>query len=373
MNKLLRSFVVFAFPGFISSGTIAQTLNHLYKAGDGGYACFRIPAIITTQKGTLLAFAEARRNNCGDAGDIDLVLKRSMDGGKTWTDMQIVWDDSTNTCGNPAPVIDQQTGKIVLLSTWNLGSDHEKQIIAGTSKDTRRVFYLSSADEGQTWSRATQITDNVKKPDWTWYATGPGRGIQITKGKHKGRMVIPCNHVRAATKKNYSHAIYSDDAGNTWKLGGITKQDSVNESTIAELSNGKLMLNMRNASSKRVRQTAISKNGGRSWSAIRGDTTLIEPVCEGNLISYKAEGKKPGLLFSNPASKNSRTRMTLRVSYDDGKSWAAYKVLYSGPSAYSCLTVLPNGNIGCFYEAGTQRPYEGIVYEEVRIEDIDNK
>lgn len=348
----------------------SQTLNHLYKSGEQGYACFRIPSIITTQKGTVLAFAEARRNNCGDAGDIDLVVKRSEDGGKTWSAMQLVWNDSTNTCGNPAPVVDQKTGKIVLLSTWNLGTDHEKEIIAGTSKDTRRIFVLSSMDDGLTWSAAKEVTSNVKKPEWTWYATGPGRGLQISKGKYKGRMVVPCNHITASTKQNYSHAIYSDDMGESWKLGGITKQDSVNESTMAELSNGRLMLNMRNASKKRARQVAISKNGGKSWSAIKADTVLVEPVCEGNLLQYKANGKTAALLFSNPASKTSRTQMTIRVSHDNGKTWASKKLLYAGPSAYSCLTVLPNGNIGCFYEAGLQKPYEGIVYEEIRLEDI---
>ncbi len=347
-----------------------QTLNHLYRAGEEGYACFRIPSIITTTKGTVLAFAEARKNNCGDAGDIDLVVKRSQDGGKTWSSLQMVWNDSTNTCGNPAPVIDRKTGKIVLLSTWNLGTDHEKDIIAGTSKDTRRVFVLSSSDDGITWTPARQITSDVKKQNWSWYATGPGRGVQVSKGKYKDRMVVPCNHITADTKQNYSHAIYSDDAGSTWKLGGITPQDSVNESTVAELTNGRLLLNMRNASKKRVRQTSVSKDGALSWSDIKPDTTLIEPVCEGNLLQYKYPGKKQVLLFSNPASTTSRTQMTIRVSRNNGRTWASRKLLYAGPSAYSCLTVLPNGNVGSFYEAGLQRPYEGIVFEEIRLEDI---
>lgn len=321
-----------------SNKLFAQQLNYIYKNGEEGYRCFRIPALITTAKGTVLAFAEGRKNNCGDAGDIDLVVKRSADGGKTWSPLMVVWNDSTNTCGNPAPVVDQQTGKIVLLSTWNLGGDHEKEIIADTSESTRRVFVLHSADDGLSWSAAKEITADVKKTNWSWYATGPGRGIQISKGKFKNRLVIPANHVTKITRKNYSHAIFSDDGGNSWKLGGITRQDSVNESTVAELSNGRLMLNMRNASKKRVRQTAISKNGGKSWSHIKADTTLIEPVCEGNLLQYKYEGKAEALLFSNPASKTSRTQMTIRVSYDNGKTWAS-KLLYAGPSAYSCMTV----------------------------------
>jgi sialidase-1 len=373
IKKIIYEFFLLTL---IISPTLSRaqkTLNHLYRAGESGYACFRIPAIVTTVKGTVLAFAEARKNNCGDAGDIDLVVKRSSDGGKTWSALQMVWNDSTNTCGNPAPVIDQKTGKIVLLSTWNLGSDHEKEIIAGTSKDTRRVFVLTSADDGISWSDAKQITSDVKNTGWTWYATGPGRGLQVSKGKYKGRMLVPANHVTANEKRNYSHVIYSDDAGDSWALGGITRQDSVNESTLAQLSNGRLMLNMRNASKKRVRQTAISKNGGKSWSNIKPDNALIEPVCEANLLHYNYRDRRQALLFSNPASKTSRTQMTIRVSYNNGKSWTGEKLLYEGPSAYSCLTVLPNGNIGCFYEAGLQRPYEGIVYEEISINDIKPK
>ena len=183
-------------------------------------------------------------------------------------------------------------------------------------------------------------------------------------------MVVPANHITAGTKQNYSHAIYSDDGGGTWKLGGVTPQDSVNEATVAELSNGRLLLNMRNAGKNRVRQTSISKNGGESWSDIKPDTVLIEPVCEGNLLTYTYPGKKPVILFSNPASKTSRTQMTIRVSQNNGKTWAFKKLLYAGPSAYSCLTVLPNGNIGCFYEAGLQKPYEGIVFEEITLDSI---
>ncbi|MEO6732766.1 MAG: sialidase family protein [Ferruginibacter sp.] len=350
----------------------AQQLKHIYNNDEEGYKCFRIPALITTAKGSVLAFAEGRKNNCGDAGDIDLVIKRSEDGGTTWSKLQVVWNDSANTCGNPVPVVDQKTGNILLLSTWNLGSDHEKDIINGSSKDTRRVFILSSADDGRTWSQATEITNNVKKDNWTWYATGPGRGIQLSKGKHKGRLVIPSNHVEAGTKKNYSHVIYSDDRGSTWNLGGITQQDSVNESTVAELPNGRLMLNMRNASKSRNRQIAISKNAGKTWSAIYPDTTLVEPVCEGNLIQYKFPGKKECLLFSNPASTNSRTQMAIRISYDNGRTWPFKKLVYEGPSAYSCLTVLPNGNLGFLYEAGYQKPYEGIVFEEKNFGDINS-
>ena len=355
----------------VSSQATQKILPFLYKAGENGYSCFRIPAIVATTKGTLLAFAEARKNGCGDAGNIDLVVKRSNDNGKTWSNMKTVWDDSTNTCGNPVPVVDRKTGNIILLSTWNLGTDHEKDILAGRSKDTRRVFVLSSKDDGLTWSAAKEITKDVKHPDWTWYATGPGSAIQLQKGKHKGRLIVSSNHVEdTAARRNYVQAIYSDNHGKNWKLGGITLQDSMNESTIAELSDGRVMVNMRNAGKKRIRQVAVSNDAGLSWSDVYPDSTLIEPVCQGSLISFATNGIKHALAFSNPASKTARTAMTVRISYDNGKTWPFQKLLYNGPSAYSNLVMMPNHALACFYEAGYQKPYEGIVFEEIEMDNI---
>ena len=358
MNSRYAFLLTMLLPSF----AFAQTRNYIYKPGEKGYTCFRIPSIITTPKGTLLAFAEGRKNDCGDAGDIDLVMKRSEDGGKTWSDLQIIWDDSANTCGNPTPVIDRQTGAIVLLSTWNYGGDHEKAIKDLTGKDTRRVFVLTSADDGHSWSAPKEITAAVKPHRWTWYATGPGRGIQLTRGKYNGRLVIPCNHVLAGSKASFSHVIYSDDHGLHWKLGGIA-QDSTNESTLAELSDGHLMLNMRNTGRSRYRQIAVSSNGGKKWRNARFDSTLIEPVCEASLITCTRAGSKESLLFSNPANATARKEMTIRVSYDDGRTWPVQRLLYAGPSAYSCLTVLPDGNIACLYEAGIRKPYEGIALD----------
>lgn len=357
-------FVLFVHAGF------AQELNYIFKPGDGGYQCFRIPAVVTTTKATVLAFAEARKNNCGDAGNIDLVVKRSVDGGKTWSAIMKVWDDADNTCGNPAPVVDLVSGNIVLLSTWNLGTDHEPQIINGTSRDTRRIFVLSSADDGLSWSLPREITADVKLLNWTWYATGPCNGIQICSGKYKGRLVIPSDHIEAVTKKYFSHTIHSDDGGISWKLGGTTPTDMVNESTVAELPNGTLLLNMRNYTATCIRQTSLSKDGGASWSPLRGDTTLVEPVCQASMIYYTYKRSKPFLAFSNPASAAARTNMTVRISYDKGKTWVLKNTLHKGPSAYSNLVVLPNGNLACLYEAGLKSPYEGIVFQELSFADF---
>lgn len=350
---------------FLNNESFSQTLNHIFKSGEDGYQCFRIPAIISSNKKSILAFAEGRKNNCGDAGNIDLVMKKSDDGGKTWSALTVIWDDGENTCGNPAPVLDSKTGTIWLLSTWNLGTDHEPQIINGSSKDTRRIYVLSSTDNGSSWSVAKEITSTVKKPEWTWYATGPGNGIQMRSKKYKDRLIIPCDHIESISKKYYSHTIYSDDHGKTWLLGGSTNEDMVNECTVAELPDGKLLLNMRNYNSLRIRQTATSEDGGINWSSLKGDTTLIEPVCQASLISFTVKRKKPVLAFSNPASTTNRTNMIVRLSYDNGATWPRQYLVYKGPAAYSNLVVLPNGNLGCFFEAGIKSAYEGIVFEEI--------
>ncbi|HSH18925.1 MAG TPA: sialidase family protein, partial [Draconibacterium sp.] len=332
----------------------------IFKSGTEGYSTFRIPAIVTTNSGKLLAFAEGRVNGSSDTGDIDMVMRSSEDGGKTWSPLQIIWNDNLNVCGNPAPVIDRKTGDVHLLMTWNLGEDHERDIINGKSKDSRRVFVTSSTDEGANWSEPKEITSSVKKENWTWYATGPCHGIQLKYGEKKGRLVIPCDHIEAVTKKYFSHAIFSNDNGKTWQLGGTTPQDQVNECTVAELPDGKLLLNMRNYDrTQKSRKISFSEDGGLSWSAIQPDTALVEPICQASMI-YSEEDKT--LWFLNPASEKSRINMTLKASKDFGKTWEIVKVLNSGASAYSDLTLINKNTLGCLYEGGKFSPYEGIVF-----------
>jgi sialidase-1 len=340
-------------------------LNYIFTSSTEGYSTFRIPAIVTTNSGKIIAFAEGRVNSSSDTGDIDLVMRSSEDDGKTWSPLKIIWNDGNNVCGNPAPVIDRETGVILLLTTWNLGEDHEGDIIEGKSKDTRRVFVTSSSDEGENWTTPKEITSSVKKESWTWYATGPCHGIQLKYGEYKGRLVIPCDHIEKESKKYFSHIIYSDDNGKTWQLGGKTPQDQVNECTVAELPDGKLILNMRNYDrTQKSRKVSFSENGGLSWSDIQPDTALIEPICQASMLFTE----EPEILWLlNPSSKNSRINMTLKSSSNLGKTWETAKVLNSGASAYSDLTLINSKTLGILYEGGKFSPYEGIVFTTFEI------
>ncbi|MCX8157062.1 MAG: glycoside hydrolase [Verrucomicrobiae bacterium] len=342
----------------------------VFTSGQDGYHTYRIPSLVVAANGDLLAFAEGRRQGASDAGDIDLVLKRSRDGGRTWSTTQVVWDDSTHTCGNPCPVLERQTGRLYLLMTWNRGEDREAQIINQTSKDTRRVFVTHSDDHGLTWAAPREITPQVKPTNWTWFATGPGAGIQLEKGPARGRLVIPCDHIEAGTKQYYSHIIYSDDRGQNWKLGGRTPQPNVNECEVAELSDGRLLLNMRNYNrSQPTRQIAFSSDGGLTWTGQQHAPELIEPICQASLrrLSWP-QGETPGvLLFSNPASTNRRERLTVRASEDDGRSWPWARVVDDRPAAYSCLAALPDGSGALLYEAGDKNPYQAIFFARFRL------
>ncbi len=350
---------------------VADDAVVVFRSGSEGYHTYRIPAIVVTKKGTLLAFCEGRKSGRSDSGNIDLVLKRSTDGGKTWGSLQVVWDDQDHTCGNPCPVVDQNTGTIWLPLTWNRGEDTEAKIKAGTAKDSRRVFLSHSRDDGLHWAAPAEITSTTKAESWRWYATGPGVGIQITEGPRKGRLVIPCDHSTAAGEFR-SHSIHSDDGGKTWNRGG-TIQPDVNECQVAELSGGKLLMNLRNYSKSEAKCRAVStsEDGGDTWSPMGFDRALIEPICQASLLRLwhaTNSSKAPTLLFSNPASEKSRDHMTVRFSRDGGKTWPTSKLLYPGPAAYSNLVELADGSLACFYERGEKHAYETIVFHPLEKE-----
>jgi len=326
----------------------------LFVSGTGAYHTYRIPSLIPSKKGTLLAFCEGRRAGGGDSGDIDILLRRSTDHGRTWSEPVTIVDMGADTVGNPCPVVDSKTGTIFLLLTSNPGNVTERQIIdqqitEQSVPQTRQVWIVSSGDDGVTWSKPREITESVKDPAWTWYATGPGVGIQL----RGGRLVIPCDHVQAGTKEMYSHCIFSDDNGRTWRHGGRTS-GKTNECQVAELRDGSLLLNMRSYAGQNRRAMARSSDGGVTWGAVELDPALVEPVCQASLLRVGT-----WLLFSNPASLK-RENLTVRVSRDDGKTWPFRLVLEPGPAAYSCLAQVSRATFACLYERGAKTPYERI-------------
>jgi sialidase-1 len=324
--------------------------SQVFVSGEDGYNTYRIPALLVTKSGTLLAFCEARKNSASDSGDIDLALKRSFDNGKTWSSLQILWSDGANTIGNPCPVLDESNGTVWLPFCRN----------------NDRVFLIKSEDDGATWSSPEEITGAVKSPSWNWYATGPGVGIQLKSDSHAGRLVIPCDHVASENGGNVwgSHIFFSDDHGETWQLGG-TISPEMNECQVVELADGRLMMNMRNSnSSQETRAIATSADAGLTWSAITHNPALIEPICQASFLRYtRARGfDRNRLIFSNPASISSRNNLTVRLSYDEGQTWPVAKIIHAGPSAYSCLAVLHDMELGCLYEGGNSSPYETIAF-----------
>jgi len=340
--------------------------TELFISGRDGYHTYRIPALVVSSGGTILAFCEGRKNSSSDSGDIDIVLRRSLDNGQGWEPMRVIADNGRDTVGNPAPVLDRSTGIIWLLLTENLADGPEDMIVAG--KAPRTVWVTWSSDDGLTWAEPKEITRDTKDPSWTWYATGPCHGIQL----QNGRLVIPCDHVlgnsRNYAESAHSHVIYSDDHGASWKIGGVAHAGT-NESVVVQTVDGSLYLNCRNYTGAKRRAHAWSYDNGETFPKFGWDDALVEPICQASMIRFTAENShgRNRVLFSNPASMN-RERMTIRLSYDECQTWNAGKVLYAGPSAYSDLCIAHDMSICCLYECGESRPYETITFAQFDLE-----
>lgn len=324
----------------------------VFRAASDGYHTFRIPALVVTKKGTLLAFCEGRKSGRGDSGDIDVVMKRSSDDGKTWSALQVVADHGPDTIGNPAPVVDRKSGTIFLLLTGNPGITNEQEIMTTGAHGTRTVWITFSKNDGKTWQPLQEITSSVKLPDWTWYATGPANAIQM----HDGRLVIPCDHAVKGSTVTYSHVIYSQNRGVTWEIGGILPRKT-DECAVVQREDRSLLLNMRNDMGAHRRAIATSYDGGDTWEHFGFDDALVDPTCQASMTI--AGGT---IFFANPADPDKRVRLTVRASHDDGKHWPESRVIWEGPSAYSSMVPMRGELIGLLYERGQAHPYEEIVF-----------
>lgn len=361
-HTLLRSlfFVLVAFAAsFASAESPLFEQVDVWTSGEDGYHTYRIPSLLVTEDKTVLAFCEGRKTASGDHGDLDLVMKRSTDGGRTWSKQQIVYEeggDARITIGNPCPAVDAVS----------------KTIWLPFCRDNKQVLVTSSSDDGRTWTKPIDVSDSVTRPEWTWVATGPGIGIQLHASKYAGRLVIPCDHkLRGPDGKEEmnSHMMFSDDRGRTWQIGAPI-QSGGNECQVIERADGSLLVNTRmQGNFQGYRGIATSTDGGRSWTPIEQEKQLPCPKCQGCLAKVLDPDGNWQTVFSNPDPRpgndpnkpsGDRSRVTVRLSRDEGRTWPIARRITEGPSAYSCLGQAADRTILCLYEAGEKRPYEKI-------------
>ncbi|MGW3140315.1 exo-alpha-sialidase [Streptomyces sp. NPDC001139] len=336
----------------------------LFKAAqDPGYACFRIPAVVRTTAGTLLAFAEGRRLNCGDAADIDIVLKRSTDGGRTWGPLRVVTAGGGDTHGNPAPVVDRETGRVLLAETYNTGRTDS----ASCSVPCDRTPHLQySDDDGLTWSAPRDLSDEILPSDWnSWYATGPVHGIQLTRGKHAGRLVFGVNTETwkgGRVTANHAALVVSDDGGGHWRAGATdswpiaddgTFRQKPSELTLAERLDGSVLVSGREQDGTDLghRTQAVSRDGGDSFTGpFRDLPDLYAPQVQGSMLRL---GDR--ILLACPGDPDRRRTMMIRSSYDGGRTWDSVDrgtVVTTDWSGYSDLTRIDRDTVGLMYEGG---------------------
>jgi sialidase-1 len=317
----------------------------LFADGQAGYARYRIPSLLVTKRGTVLAFAEGRKKTGRDWDDIDLAMRRSTDGGRTFSDIKFIADQGELTLGNPCPVEDRTTGIIWLL--FCRGSK--------PGRGNAEVLVMKSADDGHTWSKPVDITPSAKDDAWPFVGTGPGHGIQLKNG----RLLIPCwaDGTQKIGEIQFSFCIYSDDHGATWKRGRALTRNASDECDIVELNDGTIYLNARSRKGKRQRAWAISRDRGHSWSEVRYDAAQPEPSCDGAVLRLTDTYlfKKNRVLVSCPANPKSRDHLTVRLSYDECRSWSVSKLVDAGYSGYSDLAATADKTILCLYETNSVR------------------
>jgi sialidase-1 len=356
-SRLIRSLaliVLFLYPDLASS----QDLNpvDIFVSGTEGVTEFRIPSMITTQSGKVLAVCDARVDKSGDVpNNVDQMIRRSSDNGKTWEDIRTIIDfPNMEGAADPQLMQDESTGRIFLFYCYSPGRN---EIREGPNRYRRHLnlHYVYSDDDGTSWSLPIVVEHGIKKEGWHSLWPGPGRGTTL----ESGRLIVPVSVLDTA--QMYSYYLYSDDHGQSWQLSSLVGTN-INEPTMVELQNGSLLVNARNRTGHRALVT--SNDAGISWSEPLYHEQLQEPSCQGSMINYVNEGKDI-LIFSNPDNPGKRRNMSVKVSHDNGNTWKVRKVIHEGPAAYSCLTILPNGNIGLLYENGEKSPYEKISFVEL--------
>lgn len=315
------------------------TYQNLFdSSANEGVACYRIPALVTAPNGDLLAAIDERVPSCADLRgneDIDIVMRRSSDRGETWSEIETVADyPRGQSASDPSMIVDETTGDIFLFYNF---MDLEKE------PDVYFLHVVRSVDNGKSWSTPEDITPQITKPGWhdDFKFITSGRGIQT----RDGRLLHTLVNLNAGL-----HLFGSDDHGASWYLIDTPIMPG-DESKVVELTDGTWMINSR-VNKAAMRYTHTSTDRGKTWSS-RPEPALIDPGCNGSIIRYTSTDdgyKKNRLLFANARSAEKRENLTVRLSYDEGKTWTEGKTIYAGGAAYSSLTVLDNGDIGILFE-----------------------
>ena len=352
--------------------------SDVFSSGKEDYNSIRIPSVVVTKNGVVLAFAEGRAA-AADQAENNIILKRSTDAGRTWGPLQLLHDDGKNSLNNPTAVVEQESGRVFLMYQRIPAHLKERSTSISTGYDGTNVYrnlLIWSDDDGATWSRPLDVTRTTKRQtNATTIASGPGIGIQLARGPHRGRLIIPFNEGPYGHWNNF--AVFSDDRGATWKFGEnvpgafvpdakLAQRSQINEVQMVELSDGSVRLNSRQFAGAKVRKTSVSKDGGLTWSLVEDVPALRDPSCNASILRHSFDdGTGRGrILYSGPDSL-SRSNGTIHVSFDDGATWPVKRVLWRGSFAYSVLTRLPDGSVGCLFETDN---YGRIVFARFPLE-----
>lgn len=359
----LLAFLAAALPA--CAAPAEPTKADLFVSGQGGYAFYRIPGIVVTARGTVLAYCEARRDSQSDWSTMDILLRRSTDGGRTWDAPRRIGEVPNPGAENPLAV----AAKAGLPA----GPTYNNPVAIAARDGTvhflfcleyMRCFHMRSTDDGRTFSAPVEITPVFagwrSEYDWKIVSVGLGYGIELGNGRLLATVRLALGSERHLLRPTVASTVFSDDGGRTWQRGELAVRNTPetvnpNEPIVAELSDGRVMMNVRNESAPKRRLVTVSPDGATRWSAPRFDPALLDSGMMASLLRVPppAGEPRPLLLFANTHHEKERRNLTVKLSRDDGAAWPSQRTLEPGPSAYCDLAVLPAGDVLCFYERGS--------------------